>query len=93
MFDGSLYEFYRLLNVRLDTLITDDDIHSWASIVINASHLSVTPGKYDLETIVEAYKEVREHFAEIKISVIGIVLFFSTINTYGVLTTSFRFIE
>jgi len=62
MFDGSMYEFYRLLNVRLDTLITDDDIYSWASIVINASHLSVTPGKYDLETIVEAYKEVRERF-------------------------------
>ncbi|AMW32794.1 iron-containing alcohol dehydrogenase family protein [Fervidobacterium islandicum] len=62
IFDDSLYEFFRSLNVGLNIKISDEEINSWTQVVVNASHLSATPGKYDLETIMQAYNEAREHF-------------------------------
>ncbi len=62
IFDGSLYEFFALLGVRLYIIISDEEINRWANIVSTASHIASTPGTYDLEKIKLAYEEVREKF-------------------------------
>ncbi|WP_448374467.1 iron-containing alcohol dehydrogenase family protein [Fervidobacterium sp.] len=62
LFEGSLHDFFRSLNVNLGVTITDEEINLWAKIVSSASHLAVTPGKYDFETIKEAYKETLGYF-------------------------------
>lgn len=62
IFNGSLEEFYELLGVSLSVEISDEDIENWSKIVSNASHIAVTPGKYDLEEIKHAYIEIKEKY-------------------------------
>ncbi|MGB9614225.1 MAG: iron-containing alcohol dehydrogenase family protein [Fervidobacterium sp.] len=63
IFDGSLYDFYELLGIRLNIQITDEEIAQWAMITSKASHLFSTPGSYDFEKLKSAYEEVRERFS------------------------------
>lgn len=62
LFDGSLYRFYEDIGIKLNIDISDDDIEKWVKIVSTASHIRSTPGNYDIDTLTEAFKEVRDMF-------------------------------
>ncbi|ODN30111.1 iron-containing alcohol dehydrogenase family protein [Fervidobacterium thailandense] len=62
LFDGSIMNFYEQVGVKLPVAFSDEEIETWANIVLSASHLKVTPGEYTLERIKEAYEFVRSNF-------------------------------
>ncbi len=62
LFENSLMGFYEQVGVKLPISFSDEEIESWAKVVLNASHLKVTPGEYTLESIKNAYEFVRSNF-------------------------------
>ncbi|MFN6991317.1 MAG: iron-containing alcohol dehydrogenase family protein [Fervidobacterium sp.] len=62
IFDGSLEEFYNILGLNLNITFSDEEINNWAFATSKAPHISSTPGTYNSETLMNAYREILEKY-------------------------------
>ncbi|MFN3691592.1 MAG: iron-containing alcohol dehydrogenase family protein [Fervidobacterium sp.] len=62
IFDGSLEKFYNILGLHLCITFSDEEISNWARATSKASHIVSTPGTYNVEKLIDAYREVLEKY-------------------------------